>query len=526
MQDGGCAKLVILRTIEWSAADVGHGSGEPTSHDHSPHRSGARPAARSAPLPAGTVSQVGPRPLPWLPKTLTVLADALALALAMTLAFELRRLIPGGPIHADPLAHVIIAGLSVPLWTAVFARYRLYRSRRISSRLWEFERLIHALVASVSATAGLSFLSGLHVSRGWLVLCFPFALLTVECEREVVRRTFCNLRTKGWMLRPVVVVGTNVEAMGLATMLRERPALGYRVIGFVAVEVPQTLPSLGAPLLGTVEELPDVLRLTKATGVLIATTAVDWETSNRLARRLTDAGVHVELSSSLRDIRAERLTVRSLGYFPVLYVEPVHRGGWRALAKRAFDVTVAAAGLVVLAPLLALIALLIKLDSPGPVMFRQVRVGKDGRQFSVMKFRTMVPNAERLLEVVRDLNEADGPLFKIRNDPRVTRVGRVLRAYSLDEVPQLWNVLRDEMSLVGPRPALPSELQEWSPDLYQRLRVKPGLTGMWQVSGRVDVPFQEYVRLDLYYVDNWSLTYDLGILWRTIWVVLRRKGAY
>jgi exopolysaccharide biosynthesis polyprenyl glycosylphosphotransferase len=210
----------------------------------------------------------------------------------------------------------------------------------------------------------------------------------------------------------------------------------------------------------------------------------------------------------------------------MIYVEPVHRSGWRALAKRAFDVSVAACGLALLAPAMLLIAVLIKLDSPGPVLFRQMRVGKDGQLFSVLKFRTMVPDAEKLLDMLRELNEADGPLFKIRRDPRVTRVGRTLRALSLDELPQLWNVVRNEMSIVGPRPALPSEVRAWAPELHKRLRVKPGLTGMWQVNGRSDVPFQEYVRLDLYYVDNWSLWTDLAICAKTLPALLLRKGSY
>ncbi len=461
-----------------------------------------------------------------MPKVLTILADAVALALAMGLAFGLRRLIPGGPIHANAMSHVIVAALSVPLWTAVFARYRLYRARNITSRLWELEQIVHALVAGLFATAGLSFLSGLRVSRGWLVLCLPLALLTVECERELVRRAFGALRSKGWLLRPVLIVGTNLEALGLAAMLRQKPSLGYEVIGFVTVNGEDVCPPSDPPMLGKVEDLPRLLRCTGATGVLIATTGVDWETSNRLARKLTDAGIHVELSSSLRDIRAERLTIRSLGYFPMIYVEPVHRGGWRALAKQAFDVSVAACSLALLAPAMLVIAVLIKLDSPGPVMFRQMRVGKDGQLFPVFKFRTMVPNAEQLLEMLRELNEADGPLFKIRRDPRVTRVGRILRAFSLDELPQLWNVLRNEMSIVGPRPALPSEVRAWAPELHARLRVKPGLTGMWQVNGRSDIPFQEYVRLDLYYVDNWSLWTDLAIVAKTIPALVLRKGGY
>jgi exopolysaccharide biosynthesis polyprenyl glycosylphosphotransferase len=520
-QDGGIANLVIVRTLGWFPADAKNSLRIPAAHGVHPPQ-----AQRTGLSPEAVAGAGARRSFLSLPKALTVLADAAAVALAMGLAFGLRRLVPGGPIHVDVTSHVVVATVSVPLWTIVFARYRLYTARRISSRLWEFAQIVHALVASVLATAGLSFLSGLRVSRGWLVLCWPLALLTVVCEREVVRRTFCALRRRGRLLRPVVVIGTNVEALGLATTLREQPGLGYKVVGFAAMKDDGRQAPPGAPLLSEVEDLLALLQRTGATGVLIATTAVDWETSNRLVRHLTEAGIHVELSSSLRDIRAERLTVRSLGCFPIIYVEPVRRGGWRALAKRAFDIGTAASGLVVLSPLFFIIALLIKVDSSGPVMFRQVRVGQNGRLFSVLKFRTMVADAERLLDMVQDLNEADGPLFKIRNDPRITGVGRALRAFSLDELPQLWNVLRNEMSIVGPRPALPSEVSEWSPELHQRVRVKPGLTGMWQVSGRTDVPFQEYVRLDLYYVDNWSLWTDLAIVAKTLPAMVLRKGGY
>jgi exopolysaccharide biosynthesis polyprenyl glycosylphosphotransferase len=196
------------------------------------------------------------------------------------------------------------------------------------------------------------------------------------------------------------------------------------------------------------------------------------------------------------------------------------------VAKRAFDVLVAGGLLVVGSPLLLLTALAVKLDARGPVLFRQERVGKDGRLFRVLKFRTMVSDAEQRLIDLRSRNEADGPLFKLHDDPRVTRVGAWLRKLSIDEVPQLWNVVRGEMSLVGPRPALASEMTAWHPELHNRLRVKPGITGMWQVSGRSDSSFEEYSRLDLYYVDNWSLVNDLAIVAKTVPTVLLRRGAY
>jgi exopolysaccharide biosynthesis polyprenyl glycosylphosphotransferase len=209
-----------------------------------------------------------------------------------------------------------------------------------------------------------------------------------------------------------------------------------------------------------------------------------------------------------------------------MYVEPVVRNGWRATAKRSFDVLGAGLGLLLLSPVIALVAVAVRLDSPGPVFYGQTRVGRGNRPFRIWKFRTMVTNADELLEELAELNQADGPLFKIDHDPRITRVGRFLRRTSVDELPQLWNVLRNDMSLVGPRPGLPSEAVHWDAELRERLRVKPGITGMWQVHGRSDASFDEYARLDLYYVHNWSLLVDIGILARTIPTVLWSKGAY
>jgi exopolysaccharide biosynthesis polyprenyl glycosylphosphotransferase len=208
-----------------------------------------------------------------------------------------------------------------------------------------------------------------------------------------------------------------------------------------------------------------------------------------------------------------------------MYLEPFHQSGWRSGAKRVFDLIASFVALVLLAFPLAFLAVLIKVDARGPVFYRQRRVGKNGRYFDVVKFRTMVPNAHALRQELVALNEADGPLFKIKNDPRITRVGRLLRKTSLDELPQLWNVLRGEMSLVGPRPALPEEAELWAPELRDRLRVQPGITGMWQVSGRSNTSFDEYSRLDLYYVDNWSLIADLSIMAKTLPSVLLQRGA-
>jgi exopolysaccharide biosynthesis polyprenyl glycosylphosphotransferase len=456
-----------------------------------------------------------------VPKLATGAADVGALALAMFLAYELGRVgsLPS-PLTAGD--YVVVGVVSLPAWLMVFARYGLYAARRITGRLQEFRAVFHAIVVGSALLAIGAYAFDLEVARRWVLLTFGLALVLVSIEREIVRGVFTRLRRRGRFLRRVVVIGANDEGRAIADMLDNAPSLGYHVVGFVD----DAVSSNGITVLGGTGDTLDIVMQTRATGAIVATTSLDIETSNDLVRRLMEAGVHVELSSSLRDIASQRLLVRPLGAFPVVYLEPVRRHGWRAYAKRAFDLGAAATALMLLAPLLLAIALAVKATSRGPVLFRQQRLGKDGRIFTIYKFRTMVVDAEDQLHSVAARNEADGPLFKIREDPRVTGLGRFLRHMSLDELPQLWNVVRGEMSLVGPRPALPTEAEQWEPRLRNRLRVKPGLTGMWQVHGRADASFEAYMRLDLYYVDNWSLITDLGIIVRTIPVLLRRNGAY
>ena len=446
-------------------------------------------------------------------------ADAVCLALCLAVAYLIRESGDGPDIQGAWFEHLVVALLLIPVWIGLFARRRLYNSRFIVRRVDEWRRIMHGSASAIFAVAAASYALQLAVSRAWLVLAGVLSIGVVGLEREIVRRVFARMRTSGKLMRDVVIVGNNEEARDIAAMLLDDPTLGYRVVGFLA-------DGEDDGVLGTAAEAMDVVRRTGAGGVIVASSSLSAAVCNRLVRDLLHCGVHVELSSTLRDVAPERLTVRPLGRYPVLYLEPCRPVGWRSAAKRTFDSVSAALGLLVVAPLGAAIAAAIRLDSPGPVIFKQVRVGKDGRPFEVRKFRTMVQDAEALVEALRAHNEADGPLFKLREDPRVTRVGRFLRKTSLDELPQLVNVLRGEMSLVGPRPALPEELVEWDPQLHARLRVRPGITGMWQVNGRSDSSFESYSRLDLYYVENWSLFNDVTILAKTIPTVLFGRGAY
>jgi exopolysaccharide biosynthesis polyprenyl glycosylphosphotransferase len=253
--------------------------------------------------------------------------------------------------------------------------------------------------------------------------------------------------------------------------------------------------------------------------------SLDPDTVNLLTRQLTKTGHHVTLAPALRDIDITRTRPQEIDGRLMIYVEPTGLSGWRRFCKRGFDIIIAGIVLTLTSPLLLLAAIAIKVNSRGPVVFSQVRVGRFGQEFRIYKLRTMVEGAEARLADLLDQNEADGPLFKMSHDPRVTAVGGFLRKTSIDELPQLWNVLRGDMSIVGPRPALPREASQWTPELQERLQVLPGVTGMWQVSGRSDADFELYKRLDLYYVDNWSLWRDLSIVARTIGVVIVGKGA-
>ncbi|CAN5804938.1 sugar transferase [soil metagenome] len=494
-----------------------------------------RSAAVPVEVPAATRSRRAPKVIKrrrsrpassasWRPKLAMIGADALALVITAFVSVAVFRWwAPDAGRAANDLLIAILGTL--PVWLGLFANQRLYNTRFIGRRIDEFRRIVNATILGTLSVSLAATLSNVLLRRSSLVILAIVAGLVVTLEREIARRVFLRLRQGGRMTRYVVIAGANPEGRDIAAMLKAEPWLGYEVIGFVDDNAPQREPVPGVPLLGGTADIQGVLQEYPNASVIVATSGVESAVTNRLARDLLDQGIHVELSSTLRDISSQRLTVRPLGRFPIVYVEPVTRGGWRAVAKRSFDFAAALGGIVATAPIALVAAIAIKIDTRGPVIFSQVRVGQDSDPFPVLKFRTMVPDAEDRLAELQASNEADGPLFKMADDPRITRVGRFLRKTSIDELPQLWNVLRGDMSLVGPRPALPHETEEWDALLAQRLRVKPGITGMWQVSGRSDTSFEDYTRLDLYYVDNWSLATDLAILAKTVPVVLLREGA-
>lgn len=418
--------------------------------------------------------------------------------------------------------------VALPIWPVVFTQQLLYRARFLGRRVDETTRMIRAIVIGVLATAAVSTLVKVPIGRTWLILVTSMLVVGLIGERLFARRMFDRARRNGTLLRPVLIAGRNAEGRLVREMLESDPSLGYRFDGFVedllqAEPGQSPLALLGDP--GRVIALADEMSVNS---VIVAATAIDVGSSNRLIRALTEHGIHVEISSTLCDIASTRITVRPVGRVPMMYIEPVQRSGWRARAKRAFDLSIAIPMFVV--SLLALVPAMIaiKITSPGPALFRQARVGRDGELFEMIKLRTMVVDAEARLEEISHLNETTGVLFKVKNDPRITPLGRWLRKLSIDELPQLVNVIKGEMSLVGPRPALASEAEQWEDSLHNRLRVQPGITGMWQVAGRGgdDDHDATYAQLDLYYVDNWSLVTDMVIIARTIPVVITSRGQH
>ncbi|MGY6501038.1 MAG: sugar transferase [Acidimicrobiales bacterium] len=454
-------------------------------------------------------------------KALIATGDVVTIVFAMLLATFVK--VHYVTLDPTPLGDYLIAAVvTIPGWIVALRGRRLYEARFISRRAEEVRRIIDACALAVVGLIVADFVLQLAVARTWVGLVGVFSVVSITVYRETVRQVFRARRRRGVGMRRVVIVGDNAEALAIEQLLRDDPSIGYDVAARVVQRSGTQQDEIGHLLL---DDTMRAVRDTGAHGVVIAASAVDAKTSNRLVRSLAYSGLHLELSSTLSDISADRLTMHTMGRFPVVYIEPVRRFGWRPVAKRVFDIVGSLALLLAAAPFMLVIAAAIKLSSRGPVLFSQERLGRHGSHFRIYKFRTMVTDAEERLTELRQQNEADGPLFKMTHDPRITRVGGFLRSSSLDELPQLWNVLRGEMSLIGPRPALPSESKEWSLDLFDRLRVRPGMTGMWQVSGRSESSFDEYSRLDLFYVDNWSLVIDMTILVKTIPAVLARRGA-
>jgi exopolysaccharide biosynthesis polyprenyl glycosylphosphotransferase len=351
--------------------------------------------------------------------------------------------------------------------------------------------------------------------------------LLLSLERFALQLVLDYLRTYGVGVRRVILVGAgDVGRMVMRTVVA-RPDFGYQLIGFLDDNPAKGLTNIGPyRALGPVDNLGQVLEGERVDTVIICLPWQSHRMIQRLLRTCEQSNVRAQVVPDLFQLTKNQVYVEELNGIPLISTRDLSIQGWNLVIKRAFDLAFSVVGGVLSLPLCALIALAIKLDSPGPVFFTQTRIGRNGLTFRCYKFRSMVEGAAEMRSDLGELNEASGPLFKVRNDPRRTRVGRLIRRFSLDELPQIINVLRGEMSWVGPRPNLPEEVEQYQEWHKKRLTVSPGITGMWQVSGRSDLTFDEMVLLDIYYVENWNLAMDLGILLRSIPAILGARGAY
>jgi exopolysaccharide biosynthesis polyprenyl glycosylphosphotransferase len=391
----------------------------------------------------------------------------------------------------------------------------------------EFRRVINAAGSVAVVVIITSYVTRLDLSRVYVAIAIPWALMTDLACRYLLRKHLHALRRNGACCQRVVAAGHPAAVADLVTTLRRDGYHGLSVVAACLTGEFGTDQLAGIPVTGTLDDLSATVDAFDAdTVALLACPEMDTDRLRALAWTLEKTGTGLCVAPILLDVAGPRTTIRPVAGLPLLYVDHPDLLGIRQVIKGVFDKTVAAGALLLLAPVFAVIALAIKAADDGPVFFRQTRVGRDGRDFTVYKFRTMTVDAERKKAQFVAANEGSGVLFKLRRDPRVTGVGRWLRRWSLDELPQLGNVLAGDMSLVGPRPALPEEAEHYCDQMRRRLAVKPGITGLWQVSGRSDLSADEAVRLDMRYVENWSFALDLQILWKTCSAVIGGTGAY
>jgi exopolysaccharide biosynthesis polyprenyl glycosylphosphotransferase len=467
--------------------------------------------------PAAVTHRSAARPWPLMLAIITFAVDLVAVTAAYVLAKHIAR-------DTDALSFTHPLYATIAIWPVVFGIYGLYDLRRPTHATAELQRLFNAIAISVLLVVLFYFITRIPApGRDFIPLLLVLSVLTITTGRLITRRLGHSLNAHAVTSQLTLITGTNDEARALARTLQRRPWMGYRVCGFVEVTQSGLTVMDGLPVFGTVDDIAQITREQNVRSVMIAGSAAGGSTLQSIDSALSP-DISVRVSPGLANLGAARVILEPIDGMALFSLRRHRFSRRQRFLKRSLDLGVTSVAIVIASPFMLAIAIAIKLTSPGPVLFKQRRVGAMEREFTILKFRTMVVGAHAQRDSLD--NEADGLLFKMRRDPRVTRVGRFLRKTSLDELPQLFNVLVGEMSLVGPRPALPEETARYAESQRGRLRVKPGVTGLWQVNGRHDLVFEDYVRYDLFYVENWSLTMDLYILAKTIPALLTARGSY
>lgn len=416
------------------------------------------------------------------------------------------------------------------LWYLMLSALHTRDAALFRASATEYRGVVHATGLAFGIIAMLAVVLGWQTMQLVLLVCLPLGGLTLLITRWVWRNWLGAQRARGLFVSRTLVVGDKDDVEYVVRTLHPIGASGYQVVGATLLDGnARDVEVDGArfPVIGNVNTVSSVASELGADTIIVASRP-DGEPDfvKKLSWQLEGTAAELVLSSRLTDVAGPRISFAPVEGLPLIQVQiPSYEGG-QHLLKRALDIAVATVALIPIAVITPILALLVKLDSPGPLFFFQERVGRDGRTFRIVKFRSMKTDAEQQLAALKEQNEGAGLLFKMKDDPRVTRVGRILRKLSLDELPQFWNVLVGDMSVVGPRPPLPSEVTAYDGTVYRRLYIKPGITGLWQVSGRSDLSWDESVRLDLRYVENWSVVSDLQIMWRTARVMVQPSGAY
>ena len=413
------------------------------------------------------------------------------------------------------------------VWVLAMLVARSYERRFLWIGAEEFRRVFQAALLLLAGLGTVSWAFKLEVARGFVVLALPLAMILTLLARYVHRSWLHRQRTQGRFQRTMLLVGYRSGVEALHEQIDQEAYHGYRVVGCCLPDGQEDSPDAfdGVPVLGGMREVADVVLEYDVDAVaVLPSRELDGPALRQLGWDLERTRAELLLAPAVTEVVGTRVNIRPVCGLPLLHMERPELRGVRRLTKETLDRSMAALGLLVLLPLLLVIAAAVKVTSSGPVLFRQQRVGRDGELFWMLKFRSMVVGADAMLPAGAD--DGNGVLFKLREDPRTTPVGRWLRRFSLDELPQLLNVLTGSMSLVGPRPPLPSEVDRYGFDMRRRFLVKPGLTGLWQVSGRSDLSWDDSVRIDVRYVENWSLALDFMILWKTVGAIVRGSGAY
>ncbi len=464
----------------------------------------------------------------WIPIVAGV-GDLFMLACATFVAMVGRQRLQVFDARTDIVDYVTVAAGPLLIgWLLMLIAVGAY-SRDVFGAGTEEYKLVGKATVWTAALVGIGcYLTGFPLSRGFYLLVFALGLPLLVLGRFVLRRSIQRARVHGHLREGIVIAGSPDHIDEVAAVLRRESWLGYTVLGALVTPGLRLVETdAGIPVLGDTTDAAAAVDGSGADVILFADGA--FTSAHGLRKAMWDlehSPVQVIVVPSLTDVSSERLKVRPVAGLPLVHVDAsraVYASHW---AKRTFDVAGSLALMVLAVPIAIVTALAVKLHDGGPVLFRQTRVGRDGRPFSCLKVRSMVVDAEALKTDLESGQERSSVLFKMTDDPRITKPGKIIRRLSIDELPQLWNVFRGQMSLVGPRPPLPGEVAKYGEDMVRRLRVRPGMTGLWQVSGRSDLSWEETVRLDLYYVDNWSMVQDLAILFRTFSAVLSSRGAY